>query len=791
MKRFFRQLPLPAKLLLLVLFPLALVIFLSVQAYQERSATVDLLRGYIERINISSDISDLINSLQLERRQSYAFALKKDVDSRSQVQIQRPFTDLAIRKLQQSNDSVLKHFEQYSFLDKLADIRSQVDSGTSPEEVMGYYTTTIFRLNTLNISTPVYSNVYLKAVYSDLVCQKILSEMASYLGILRANIYNALYTRKNMQGILFFLIGVHDIYSSYEKEFLVKASPATLQQYNAARNNSELKQAIEYIDARFRTFSFDSTYTADQWWEMSGKGTDQLRSLQKNLMLKVQKEVNASYQREVRKKNSTLIFLVAALVMVSLVMFYTTIIINRMLRELNNAAQKIADGKTGVAIHSTSKDAIGGLAESISKIDKSNKQLAEAAEAIGKGNFQVSIEPRGKDDLLSSAIIRMKNNLQRFTHELEKSKQQFKQVADTAPVMIWMTDDDKQCNFVNKAWLMFTGRKLEQEMGYGWVEGMHPDDYSHSAEIFDDAFRQRKQYHVEYRFRNIEGEYKWLSEIGVPRYSTEGNFEGYIGTCIDIDEVKLHEQRRNEFIKMASHELKTPVTSVKGYVQLLLDMFKDQKAGNKSLSDESVQKALSTIDRQINKLTRLMSELLDLSRIDSGRLELNMLDFNLNEVVSETLQEMQHGNAHNILVRYDGEYVVHGDRDRISQVISNLLTNAIKYSPNATTVDVSLHQMDDQNVCVTVRDYGIGIDKKDQDKIFERFYRVQGWSEQTYPGFGIGLFIASQIIHRHQGTISVTSEKGKGSTFSVSLPIHEIITKGNENPALETKDDAV
>jgi signal transduction histidine kinase len=234
---------------------------------------------------------------------------------------------------------------------------------------------------------------------------------------------------------------------------------------------------------------------------------------------------------------------------------------------------------------------------------------------------------------------------------------------------------------------------------------------------------------------------------------------------------------------MASHELKTPVTSVKGYVQLLLDMFKEQKAGNKNISDESVQKALSTIDRQINKLTRLMSELLDLSRIDSGKLELHMQDFNLTEIVSEAVQELQQTNGHNINLTCDAEYIIHGDKDRMMQVITNLLTNAIKYSPNSTIVDVFVQKAGDRKVSVTVKDYGIGIDKKDQQKIFERFYRVQGWSEQTYPGFGIGLFIASQIIHRHLGTINVNSEKGKGSSFSFMLPIVQISKKESSNPA--------
>ena len=747
MNRFFRQLPLPGKLLLLVLFPLALVIYLSIDTYTQRSATVELFRGYIERINTSSDISDLINSLQLERRYSYAFALKKDMDSRGLVHTQRPYTDLAIKKLQETDDSTLKNFTQYSFLNKLPQMRDAVDDGATPELVMEYYTTSIFRLNTLNIVTPVYSNVYLKPVYGELVSQKIISEMASYLGILRANLYNTLFTKKNREAALPVLASVHDIYKSYETEFLLKASPFAIQQYNYLKQNTELKPAIDYIDNRFKTFAFDSSYTAEQWWEMSGKATDQLRTLQKNLMLRVQKTVNDGYRDELRKKNLTLIFLLVVLIIMSLIMFYTTLMITRMLRELNLATQKIADGKTSVQVSAMSND------------------------AIGKGNFEVEIQPRSKEDMLTSAIIRMKNNLQRFTYELEKSKQQFKQVADTAPVIIWMTDDDKQCNFVNKEWLRFTGRKPEQEMGYGWVEGMHPDDYPRTAEIFDDAFRQRKQYHVEYRFRSADGEYKWLSEIGVPRYSTEGKFDGYIGTCIDVNEIKVHEQRRNEFIKMASHELKTPVTSVKGYVQLLLEMFREQKTGTKTIPDESVQQALSTIDKQITKLTRLMSELLDLSRIDSGKLELNMEDFNLNKVITETVQELQHSNGHHITVNDDAEYTVHGDKDRISQVISKLLTNAIKYSPNKITVDVSMQKLDEKHVCVSVKDYGIGIDKRDHEKIFERFYRVQGWSEQTYPGFGIGLFIASEIIQRHHGSISVDSEKGKGATFKFVLPL--------------------
>src|SRR5437762_9753084 len=151
---------------------------------------------------------------------------------------------------------------------------------------------------------------------------------------------------------------------------------------------------------------------------------------------------------------------------------------------------------------------------------------------------------------------------------------------------------------------------------------MHTDDYSRCAEAFEDAFIERKEYSLEYRFRRADDTYRWLSEIGAPVYSAEGKFQGYIGTCMDINEMKMLEQRKDDFIKMASHELKTPVTSIKGYVQLLLTMFRDFDGDKQRFSPQALETSLTTIDKQIIKLNRLMSELLDLSRIDSDKLEL-------------------------------------------------------------------------------------------------------------------------------------------------------------------------
>jgi signal transduction histidine kinase len=228
---------------------------------------------------------------------------------------------------------------------------------------------------------------------------------------------------------------------------------------------------------------------------------------------------------------------------------------------------------------------------------------------------------------------------------------------------------------------------------------------------------------------------------------------------------------------MASHELKTPITSINGYVQLMLNIFNEADEQRLRSSKQTIKSSLSTISKQVVKLTRLISELLDLSKIESGKLELDQTSFDLNALVEETVQDIrQTASKHAIILHNDFEGKVFADKDRIAQVLLNLLTNAIKYSPEADNIEVFTSGNKDRAI-IRVKDCGIGIDTKDHIRIFERFYRVEGKSEQTYPGFGIGLFIASEIVHRHNGSISVQSEKGKGSLFTVSIPVNSEMNK--------------
>jgi PAS domain S-box-containing protein len=391
----------------------------------------------------------------------------------------------------------------------------------------------------------------------------------------------------------------------------------------------------------------------------------------------------------------------------------------------------------------------------------------------GIAYFDVAYQPLTDANGIITRIMIISHEITEMVEarkKIEESEVHFRKLADDAPIMIWMAGTDKRCNFFNKGWLSFRGNSMEEETGNGWGKGVHPDDYDRCMEIYSSSFDVKKSFYMEYRLKRYDGVYRWVSDTGAPRYSTAGEFAGYIGSCTDVHEMRELEQRKDDFIRMANHELKTPVTSIKGYVQLLLTALKEEE--EKTVSPLLIRSSLVSIDKQITRLTRLVSELLDLSRIETGTLELKTELFNLNELVIETVQDMLYTNSkHTINLFHDFACHVCGDKDRVGQVLINFLTNAIKYSPDSHKIEVWIQQMGKNEVSVNVKDYGIGIDKKFHEKIFERFYRAEGKKEQTYPGFGIGLFIAKEIVQRHNGSIYLTSEKGKGSFFTFTLPV--------------------
>lgn len=244
----------------------------------------------------------------------------------------------------------------------------------------------------------------------------------------------------------------------------------------------------------------------------------------------------------------------------------------------------------------------------------------------------------------------------------------------------------------------------------------------------------------------------------------------------DITERKQLEQQKDEFISIASHELKTPITSVKAYAQILGQRFR-------KADDAKSVELVGKMDMQLDKLTSLIGDLLDVTKIEAGRIQFNESAFDFNELISATVEELQRTTRkHTFIKELESSITVIGDHDRIGQVITNFITNAIKYSPQADKIIVKT-TTNNGNVTLSVQDFGLGLTKDDQARVFERFYRVSGSDQNTYPGLGLGLYISSEIIKRHKGRVWVEDKKIDGSTFCFSLPMIRQTLKSHKEPA--------
>jgi signal transduction histidine kinase len=240
-----------------------------------------------------------------------------------------------------------------------------------------------------------------------------------------------------------------------------------------------------------------------------------------------------------------------------------------------------------------------------------------------------------------------------------------------------------------------------------------------------------------------------------------------------LEELRQSEERKDIFLSMASHELKTPITSLKIYTQILHKMFAHEER-------DQVVKYFSRMETQVNKLISLIDNLLDISKIQVGKLALVEEEFDIDTFIHELVDTIQQTSTkHTIRLSGTVHATLLGDQDRLGQVLFNLLTNAYKYSPAADVVDVMV-VADDEQATISVRDYGVGIPQKHLTSIFERFYRVYDDNDKKFPGLGLGLYIASQIVKRHGGKIWVESIEGQGSTFSFSVPLR----RRSEDPRL-------
>lgn len=348
--------------------------------------------------------------------------------------------------------------------------------------------------------------------------------------------------------------------------------------------------------------------------------------------------------------------------------------------------------------------------------------------------------------------------------EIQIREEKFRELADSMPQFVWTSDEKGKIMYMNENWYRYTGFDKDTDPHESLRKIIKPEVFKKVSAIWDESVKTGKPFEVEYEFQDSKNPeiYRWFLGRAVPTFDENGNVKQWIGTFTDIDDFKQLQTQKDNFLGIASHELKTPLTSLKLYTQFI----EKNLARKNDIKNADVARKM---DSQIDHLTGLISDLLDVTKIQNGKIQLNESYFDFDQLTEEIIAEQQMSSRHKIMLNTSTIGEVYADRHRISQVMSNLISNAIKYSPDACEVHVSALLEDNNRIIFSVRDFGIGIPEDKQAKVFEQYYRVSGSKEHTFPGLGLGLYISSEIIKRTGGRIYVHSVEGKGSDFCFEI----------------------
>ena len=354
------------------------------------------------------------------------------------------------------------------------------------------------------------------------------------------------------------------------------------------------------------------------------------------------------------------------------------------------------------------------------------------------------------------------------------SATEYRLLVEHSPVMIWRAALNAECDYFNDTWLQFTGRPLAKEMGNGWAEGVHPEDLDRCVKHYLDHFARREAFEMEYRLRRHDGVYRWIFDRGTPFYDDAGNFAGFIGSCVDVDNrrrAQSDRERKGEqqlasardfekwIVAIVSHDIRNPLNAIAGSASTLLEM----------TDVPAVKRAGERVLRGAERIQEIVADLLDLSRERQGSgVPVARARTDLRSICRQVLDEFDAAAKDRALeLRCEGEAVGDWDPHRLAQAISNLVGNAIEHSPPGSPIQVKIDARGN-TVVAEVHNEG-HIPPEVLPEIFQPF-KSGGERIGRSQGLGLGLFIAQAIAKAHRGHIEVASTAETGTSFRLELP---------------------
>ena len=395
----------------------------------------------------------------------------------------------------------------------------------------------------------------------------------------------------------------------------------------------------------------------------------------------------------------------------------------------------------------------------------------------------------------ASKIARDISDRMRAEIELHQSEERYRALAEASATVVWRTDPNGEVVFASDRWNKITGQTDQEKTGWGWLQAIHPDDHSRTMELWKESLKNQTLHENQFRVKTREGYYRWFSVRGVPVFNADGSVREWVGANTDFHDRKIAEdglrrlaadlsdmdQRKDEFLATLAHELRNPLAPIRSGLQLL------------HLSDLDAEDARQTVmmmERQLGQLVRLVDDLMDVSRIVTGKIELQIKSILLSDVLESAIEssrpliEQMH---HELNVSSSGAPIrLDADFTRLSQVVLNLLNNAAKYSEPNGKIDIHVSQVEGDAI-ISVRDGGIGISSGQLVSIFEMFTQADQSLEKSRGGLGIGLSLVRRLVEMHGGTVECKSAGvGLGSEFTVRIPTRRRFqATSNEQAAMD------